>query len=108
MKMLQNFMHMSSKKIMAKYVPFVGQFWSDQVMLLDSYIIFWPLPSSTVNMCVQEIFWQSKWISSFYLAPETAIYSSTMETYLHTGEPWDCQLWLHHGDFNNSTQAAAS
>ena len=46
MKMSRNFTHFFSKKIIAKYTPFVGQFWSDQVMLLDSFKLFGPLPVS--------------------------------------------------------------
>ena len=34
MKMSQNLTPFFRKKIIAKYAPFVGQFWSDQVMLL--------------------------------------------------------------------------
>ena len=41
--MLQNFTHFLSKKMIAKYGPFVGQFWSEQVMLFDSFKLFWPL-----------------------------------------------------------------
>ena len=41
--MLHNFTHFFSKKIIEKYVSFVGQLWSDQVMLLDSFTLFLPL-----------------------------------------------------------------
>ena len=41
--MSQNFTHFVSDKIIAKYVPFVGQFWFDHVMLLDSFKLFLPL-----------------------------------------------------------------
>ena len=47
MKTLRNFSHFSSKQIIAKYAPFVGQFWSDKVVLLDSFKLFRPLARAT-------------------------------------------------------------
>ena len=41
--MSQNYTHFFSKKIITKYTPFVRQFWSDQVILLDSFKLSGPL-----------------------------------------------------------------
>ena len=41
MENVAKFYALFSKKIISKYARFVGQFWSDQVMLLDSFKLFW-------------------------------------------------------------------
>ena len=46
MKMWQNIMHFPSKKNIAKYTPFIKQFWSDQVLLSDIFKLSGPLPTT--------------------------------------------------------------
>ena len=40
--MLQNITYFPSKNNIAKYQPFIAQFWSDHVMLLDRFKLFGP------------------------------------------------------------------
>ena len=46
--MSQNYTHFPSKDNNANYAPFVGPFWSDQVMLLDSFRFSGPLGMTQV------------------------------------------------------------
>ena len=46
--MSQNYTHFHSKDKNANYAPFVGPFWSDQVMLLDSFRFSGPLGMTQV------------------------------------------------------------